>query len=96
MHRFRFLADFALPTCEIVALAREWDLVRTWCWPAADSALLAEYGDFDMDAYLVLQVPWPFPNRRTVMRTHGGDCFDEDGAAVVLMETPEELDEVRS
>jgi hypothetical protein len=95
VHCFRFVADFALPTGDIVALAREWDLVHTWCWPAADSAIVAERDAFDLDAYLVLQLPWPFPNRYTVLRIEGGDCLADDGCVVVLMATPP-MDAVRS
>ena len=95
IHCFRFIADFAIPTGDIVALAREWDLLHTWCWPAADSVILEERDDFDFDAYLVLQLPWPFPNRYTVMRVAGGDCLADDGSVVVLMETVD-VDEVRA
>ena len=89
VHSFRFVADFALPAMDVVALAREWDLVHTWCWPAADSAILQERGNFTFDVYLVLQLPWPFPDRKTVICVQGGDCFEGDGTACVLMESPQ-------
>jgi hypothetical protein len=37
IHSFRFVADFALPTVDILALAREFDLVASWNWTVTDS-----------------------------------------------------------
>ena len=87
MHNFRIVADFALPAVDVLALAREFDLVSSWNWAVTDSQILTEYGDMHIDAYAVLRMPWPFANRRAVLTAEGGDCLDEAGCATVLMQS---------
>lgn len=93
-HEFRFVADFAAPGGEVLALSREFDLIPSWNWSIPDTEILAQRGDMDMDVYLQIYLPWPFTNRRAAVRIEGADCLDDDGAtSVVIHSLP--VDKVR-
>jgi hypothetical protein len=85
VHSFRFVTDFAHSSTDILALAREFDLIPSWNWSVVDAAVLAARGRVDMDVAFVLYMPWPFANRRAAVRLDGANCLDEDGSMTVAM-----------
>jgi hypothetical protein len=87
VHNIRAVADFALKSVEILALAREFDLVKSWNWTVSDSSVLETRGDFDIDAMVVLKMPWPYKQRFTAFRCKGGDFLDERGSVAVVFES---------
>jgi hypothetical protein len=84
VHNIRAIADFAVKSVEVLALAREFDLVKTWNWTTADSAILVTRSDFDVDALAVLKMPWPYKCRFAAFSCKGGDLLDENGSLAVV------------
>ncbi|NJR42774.1 MAG: hypothetical protein HC767_09020 [Akkermansiaceae bacterium] len=84
IHNIRAIADFSVKTIEVLALAREFDLVKTWNWTAADSAILGTRNEFDMDALAVLKMPWPYKHRFAAFSFKGGDFLDERACVTAL------------
>lgn len=84
VHQFRFIADFACSLVEVLALAREFDLISSWNWTVPDSRILSERSDMDLSAFAVVRMPWPFNNRYATVRAQGGDCLQEDACARVV------------
>eukprot|EP00892_Ulva_mutabilis_P000409 jgi/Ulvmu1/10369/UM061_0052.1 len=84
VHQFRFVADFAASLVEVLALAREFDLISSWNWTVPDSRILSERSDMDLSAFAVVRMPWPFNNRYATVRAQGGDCLQEDSCARVV------------
>ena len=87
IHNIRAIADFAVKGVEVLALAREFDLVKTWNWTAADSAITKTRSDFDIDALVVLKMPWPYKPRCAALTSKGGDFLDEKGNLTVVFDS---------
>lgn len=84
VHHFRFIADFPCALVEVLALAREFDLISSWNWTIPDSVILSERSDMDLSAYAVVRMPWPYHNRFAAVRAQGSDCLQEEGCANVI------------
>lgn len=84
VHHFRFIADFPCALVEVLALAREFDLISSWNWTVPDSLILSERSDMDLSAYAVVRMPWPYNNRYAAVRARGSDCLQEDACAKVI------------
>lgn len=86
-HNIRAVSDFAVKAVEVLALAREFDLVKSWNWTASDSAILETRSEFDMDALAVLKMPWPYKHRFAAFRFKGGDFLDERGCVAAFFDS---------
>lgn len=87
MHNIRAVADFCVKSVEILALAREFDLVKTWNWTVSESAILENRSEFDVDALAVLKMPWPYKPRFAAFSCKGGDLLDERSSLAVLFQS---------
>lgn len=87
IHNIRAVADFAVKGVEVLALAREFDLVKTWNWTASASAILKTRSEFDIDALAVMKMPWPYKHRCAAFSSKGGDLLDERGNMTIVFDS---------
>lgn len=57
----------------VIALAKEFDLVPTWCKFVTESAVLSERDMTEMAVLATLWMPWPFPKVDILMVSSAGD-----------------------
>ncbi|KAG1677854.1 hypothetical protein FOA52_008618 [Chlamydomonas sp. UWO 241] len=88
VHSFRARCTLTCPPENLVACAREFDLIKTWNKHCSESLLLAEPGPMEVTAFATLAIPWPLPNADVLAGAIGVDALDEYGVLVVEMTTP--------
>lgn len=87
VHKFKFVADFECCAHEVMALAREFDLISTWTNLMLDSKILSYLGFLDFSVYSGIRFPWPFAARQAFVRARGSHCLQSDGSLLVLVES---------
>mmetsp|Transcript_12054 Transcript_12054/g.20385 ORF Transcript_12054/g.20385 Transcript_12054/m.20385 type:complete len:504 (+) Transcript_12054:132-1643(+) len=76
---------------ECVALAWEFDLIKTWNRFVSDTVKLHEEKCFRMWAYAGVWLPWPIPDRQLTVFSKGLDFLEEHDCMVFLVESTETL-----
>lgn len=72
----------------MLALAKEFDLVKTWNKYVTESLVLRETDLTEMTVYVTVWMPWPFNDISIVMQSLGTDLLEEEGCLVVLFHSP--------
>jgi hypothetical protein len=91
VHNLRAVADFACTAVEVLALAREFDLISTWNWTVQESHIVETHSDMDIVALAVVKMPWPYRNRMATVRAVGGDCLSDRACAIVYFHSDESV-----
>jgi hypothetical protein len=63
VHSFKFSATFDAPPHRLVAVAREWDLMKIWNVYAVDAVVMLVKGLTHVVIYSAIWLPWPMTSR---------------------------------
>ena len=63
VHSFKFSATFDAPPHRLVAVAREWDLMKIWNVYAVDAVIMLVRGVTHLVIYSAIWLPWPLTSR---------------------------------
>lgn len=91
VHSIKTRAVFDFPLEEVLALVREFDLVKTWNSQLINSDILAEPSGVEMLVYAAIWLPWPMSTRELVIQVVGSEVLDEYGAVAAAIKTVTEL-----
>eukprot|EP00873_Tetraselmis_striata_P007111 jgi/Tetstr1/427375/TSEL_017539.t1 len=94
VHSIRFESEFDFPAEQLLALAREFDTVKSWNKFMSESTILSEISPAEVWVYAAVWLPFPFSQRDLVMHCTGVDLLEEEGCFVVLCHSPEDTDPV--
>jgi len=94
VHSIRFESEFDFPAEQLLALAREFDTVKSWNKFMSESTILSEISPAEVWVYAAVWLPFPFSQRDLVMHCTGVDLLEEEGCFVVLCDSPEDTDPV--
>lgn len=90
VHSTWFVGDLPAPLRSVLAIAREFDLVSSWCRFLMDTQVLSATSLLSLSVYAALWVPPPLTDRDFAVRVDGYDCLDEHGCVLVIFRDSDE------
>jgi hypothetical protein len=84
MHSIACSGTVPAPARDVLAIAREFDLVQTWQRFVTDTIVLATAGLFQVDVYASVWTPPPLCHRDFSVRIVGHDLLAEENAILLL------------
>eukprot|EP00238_Polyblepharides_amylifera_P004678 CAMPEP_0196583682 /NCGR_PEP_ID=MMETSP1081-20130531/44317_1 /TAXON_ID=36882 /ORGANISM="Pyramimonas amylifera, Strain CCMP720" /LENGTH=293 /DNA_ID=CAMNT_0041904637 /DNA_START=161 /DNA_END=1045 /DNA_ORIENTATION=- len=88
-HKFMIEMSIESSLTECMALAWEYDLVKTWNKFCTDTQKLSEPEYLHMFAYSNVWTPWPITQRQLVMKARGFDLLEEHNCVIYLANSEE-------
>ena len=89
VHCFKGSCLLPCPVEQPLAMAREFDLVKTWNKYVTTSDILLTSCDVDVLAYASVWLPWPMSERDVYIQAVGLDRLEEDGLVAVSFSSPD-------